>query len=567
MTTRPDIVAKPPTWATDVTADKVDPGLAKQGEGWIDFEPLNNGHLNEMLNRYGNWIEYFDDRNPDTQNYIQGLTTQGVCVPSPTTLTVDINSFSGVVDGRQFDFVNPSIVLVPDPVNPTNQIIYMNPSGVISADVGVFIGGIAREASPLPTGALLCRVSVVAAAVNLAASIVLDYRKRSPQSPFMYLHEAFAQTADHEIADVWFKDYHFGDPGDTIIPNSFTFNGGGTKVADQKNTLAAPGDLVIMAGVGAVDPRATQRDLRSLTFTYTYAQVNTLGTRKIVSDGEEVAFIHDNFIEFFKIAGGAPLWSFDHGAAIYDVFVTPAFVYICGVVSAAKSIRKLNRTTGAEVASYDHGAEVRAIWSDDFVTHMMGPAGTGTFTFRILNSALQDATTDTTAEAVSIAEASTEEEVARFIEAPDGVVYRMHGESGVNKLSEHYKRRDPDLSTIGSVTGREVTLAQGTALLNVIDADQDYIFVANGGTSGLGKITCWDRQTMTRLWRADLGANDTIFGVATDGQRLFIDQGTPNSTVNVHVRGNRGPSSFMKFSDTTHASAEVQRTSMMPVKR
>lgn len=577
MTTRPNTTTDPLNWADGGSADVVDPGVAKQAVGWVDFEPVNNGHVNEMMRRWGEFLIYLDSIRSGQRPYVYGKDAEGVPTFSATTLEVSFAAgFSVNYQGYQFVIdASDTVFVVPDPVNPALHILYVNTSGVLAVAVGPYIGGIAYEPSPWPDGVILYVFKTAGAAVNLAgtaaASTTVDYRDRSPNAPFRLLHEAYGAMAHRETHECWFRDEDRGEPHDLIDPmNSVTtIVGSGQGSSQMKGTVAVTGRSVICSGKLAVDPKRFHPDFRTLLTTYALVGAKAGGTRKIVTDGKQVCVIQSTFCELFDI-DGTHKWSYNHNAILYDVHMTENSVYICGVTNAVpETVVKINKGTGVKSWGYNHNADVASVWSDEVAVHFDGdPSGHASgATFRIIDSsggfdvANEGGTgLSTSGRAGDVVQAGNSFKRYKFVEAPDGQVYRHRG--ALNNIIEEHGRRFDDPAAPLLPTARVLVLTASN--FTAIAVDQDYIIMGEDN-----RIAYVSRDSLTVETSSYAGAGEIVYGVATDGQRVYIDGGPVGNSVIVSVvRGNRAPTRYMKFDDDSSVQHKnFKRRSMIPAGR
>ena len=572
MTTKPDLTTKPLNWADGVGADVVDPGVAKQAAGWVDFEPVNNGHVNEMLRRYGEYLIYLDSLRSDHQNYVRGTGSEGIPTYSAVDLTISFAiQFTAVVRGQQFVIETTDTVAVPSPASQTRFFLSVNTAGALTVTAGPTIGGKDYDPSPLPFGTLISSFLVPGGSPTDLSGVsgTRDWRSRNPHSPFRLLHEANLIASALEVVDVWEKDeLENGNMMASIdtMNSVTTIVGGAAEASNQKNTLAVTGTSVIAAGFGAVDPKRFNRDFRALLTTYAMVGAKTNGTRKIVTDGRQVAIIQDTFCELFDI-DGTHKWSHNHSAQILDVHMTPEHVYICGVTNATPhSVVKIARSGGATAWGYDHDADVAAIWADNEVVHFDGAASGSASgaTFRIIDAsdgkdlANEGGTgTSLTGEATDVVQAGNTLTKYKYIEASDGVLYRLRG-AATNHVEEHGRRLEI-AATIPTGSNRTMGVSQ----FNCVAVDQDYIYVGDGQS-----LLILDRRTLQMRHREKANPSTTFYGVASDGQRVYTDNGlTTASVIQSRMRSNAYPHSFLKNDSEIDPSITTPRTDMTPVKR
>lgn len=589
MTTpRPNLTSKPVTWADGIKADVVDPGTAKQIIGWLDLEPVNNGHVNEMQRRLGEMLEYLDQSGAKQRNYVRGVGDEGLVLAwSAVDLTATLNDFVAIVDGQEHTVTGASFLVT---TSADNQIwtVYLDSAGIAQVVVGAFFGTQSYESRPQPDGALLFRFTLNAAVVNFSTppDDVKDMRARDPHAAWEFLEEASTDTANYGTVTVWDADVEHVDKGlpaplpgglRRIANSTVSIDGGGEKVGGfNKNTCATTGLSVILGGNATGDPKRFNRLLNTLEATYTLQQVNTLGVRKVVTDGDRVCVIHDTYVELFEM-DGTPAWDFNHTAQLNDVWLTRQFVYICGAeVGGTISVRKLNRSDGAVQWSYDHGNDVFAIWADDVVCHIDGAvsAHVSGATFRILNAfSGSDLTneggtgTDTAQLAMNAVDGVTDPEQYSFVEAPDGALYRSSKITAApGRIAEHGRRASVWISSgLNTIPEGRSSTCFGVGQPS-LSADHEFVFF----NADAARLACLRRDTMTVVWTLDRtgGAVDNIYGIATDGQMLFVDSGLAvgTTTLQSRNRGNRYPVEYQKFTNILDGSAVTRRGLMLPTK-
>jgi len=586
MAERPDLATNPLNWASNGTADKVDPGIAKQGEGWVDFEPLNNGHLNEMLNRYGEMLEYIDGSNLKHIGHVKGVGGEGlVDTFSPTALSMSIQTpFTVNTElGYEFDFSGLVEITVTGDAVSKLWVIYVDNSGVIQALSGTILGTETYLPKPLPDGALLFAILVGGGWTDFSTPplIYLDLRSRNPRGPYRFIDEAFDKMGDMEVALVWdpIAEQQLNTSPlslNRIMNPIVAHDGGGTKTTSTKNTCAVTGTGVIYAGDSTNNMRMFDRDLGSTSVEYVWQQANTAGPKKVVTDGIGVAGIHDTFVEVFDI-DGTPVWDYDHTAEILDLHMTRNHVYICGAEDGGGiSLRKIDRFSGVVEWSFDHGFAVYSVWSDDRAVHMDGGVSTHATgsTFRILNKDGHDVTgeggigIDTEGIAVDDVDISLSPQQYGFAEAPDGQLYRISTNGSKFRIAEHGRRPDFPGATGSIPVGRYIE--PGSTDFTCISVDHEFIFIPTFDST----IACISRKTMRVVNQIDISsvAIDHIFGTATDGQMLFLDRGLIAGLVkgSSRMRANRYPTRYQKFENPiknsgSSATSENARLLMQPI--
>lgn len=112
------------------------------------------------------------------------------------------------------------------------------------------------------------------------------------------------------------------------------------------------------------------------TITRTFVTANTPSTPiKAVTNGVYVAVMYDNnYVELFNRDTGVRIWSIEPTTDPVDIAIDSRRVYVCGMVTSAKSLQAFGLADGVEDWSYNHGGTLASVVSDGLRVYAGGAA-------------------------------------------------------------------------------------------------------------------------------------------------------------------------------------------------
>jgi len=329
------------------------------------------------------------------------------------------------------------------------------------------------------------------------------------------LHDALAALAVDDHALVVEDDLDQAPGSEAVSPT----HGVGSSV----DFVAADGDVVVWLHTD-LSAQATTRSFTGSALAVgdvlaTY-MVSGAGTaRAVCLAGDYVAIAYGNLVDVFdKAAGGAPLYTVDHGAAVRDVCTDGTNLYLVGV-SGTGTITARARTlaTGAVVWDTDHGATLYSCCTDGRRVYVGGALSAG------VSMRAYEAGSGTVAWSYTPADATQLHTTGHQLAVRDGVIYAGYPGSATLALIA-YAAGDP-------------TIELGSANLGVqidyVTVDQDYLLVGRTPFVGID-LYLFDRMQYPAM-RVSLDI-DVTAPIVSDGAAFFTGNGSEYRRL---YRGNR----------------------------
>jgi len=276
-------------------------------------------------------------------------------------------------------------------------------------------------------------------------------------------------------------------------------------------------------------------DLTTQYATAPYA-APTAAVARVLCDGEHLAITNGTEIKLYDAqAGGAVLWTYDHGATVNDIAMDGTHVYLVGDTSGGIELRAISIATGLAVWSYDHDGNLEAVATNGRQVFISGAAsahGSGAHMRAVIAATGADLANegglglDASGMSWDVVDANRPAHAQGL--ATDGSGLLVCG------LSAGAQR----VQTRSVVDGSSIATGFTTAsAIPRVTIDDRGIYATD--TTGTPKgIIALERDTLALAWK---GETDGLpFGVATDGAAVFACY---TSTVAVQLekiaRGNR----------------------------
>jgi len=184
----------------------------------------------------------------------------------------------------------------------------------------------------------------------------------SVSTPYLSLTTAFDSLSAGGSATVYEDDSQ----------SSTTYSAStGTQVA----ALGTDGRYLVWATLSA-DPAVYSRDIPG-TAIRTLSRASTGTNRAITVVGDLCAVAYGTRVDLFRVSTGARVWSYDHGAAVYDVAIYDTSLYLVGVASTGVTLRQIILSLGTLTATYNHGATLYSVWVDAGGVYVAGAVSGG----------------------------------------------------------------------------------------------------------------------------------------------------------------------------------------------
>lgn len=366
--------------------------------------------------------------------------------------------------------------------------------------------------------------------VNWFWGVIADWVSHlaTSASKFASLHDAVTALA---IGDTGIIDEHDGAsfPGASLITVALANTATGIDVSGRSVSYidGAPGTLKL------VERSDLTTDVNAAAFTVTAGVL-----RRTLTDGKYVAVITGNRVELFDHdAGGAALWSYDHGAAVNDIAMDGTNVYLVGAAgTGTHHARAIVIATGLSAWDYDHGGVLQAVATDGRRVFIAGAAsafGSGA-TMRALNAsngfdAANEGGTglDTAGIAWDLVDANGPSTFAQL--AVDGRGLLVVGMSaGTNRIQLRAVANAASLGFL-DLTGANVPR---------VAVDQRFVYAIDLVAYVNARVIAWEKRTGARAW---ISGDDQDFNqVASDGAALFASlASTATFELAKLARGNR----------------------------
>lgn len=143
----------------------------------------------------------------------------------------------------------------------------------------------------------------------------------------------------------------------------------------QVAAMGTNGRYLVWATASA-NPSVYSRDIPG-TVIRTLTRANTGTNRAIAVVGDLCAVAYNTRVDLFRVSTGARIWTYDHGAAVYDVAIYDTSLYLVGAGSAGVTLRQIILSLGTVTATYNHGATLYSVWADAGGLYVAGTVSGG----------------------------------------------------------------------------------------------------------------------------------------------------------------------------------------------
>jgi len=279
------------------------------------------------------------------------------------------------------------------------------------------------------------------------------------------------------------------------------------------------GRSVVWCVSGSAVALAKERDLTTAVATYNLAGAAVITSEsRVITDGIYTLVSYDTFVDCFGHDSGTLLWTYDHGAAVYDIAMDGTRVYIVGELGTAnKHARGVTLATGVQAWAYRHSAGAGdALYSvatngrQVFVAGEDSSYASGA-TLRALEASTgNDATNEGGTAADTTGMAWNDVQVSQIVRgkclATDGrSLFLGYADTAARELE---KRGCDDGTIVASVE-----LADSCTSVAV---DQRYVFTSDDADH----VIAFEKD-LTRAWQY-IGAETGAKQVVSDGSAVFM---------------------------------------------
>lgn len=304
-------------------------------------------------------------------------------------------------------------------------------------------------------------------------------------------------------------------------------------------------------GGGDLEIQIANRDGSGLIKTLVPTSVGVFSSiKRMRTDGVDVIFTYIvttgsvQTVESINIATGLSNWAVAPlvGGAIEDIAWNQDHVFVASS-DAARQLVALNRSTGATVYAYDHGANLRSVEAGGLLVFVSGLAGTGAFTTRgVLSLTGADATGSgglgTSAFAWEIVQVGAIGTSTRRMATDSKTLFAGEGALGTTVVQRY------SIADGVAITG---TIPPGSDIIRLA-VDQDYLYISN---TGIG--AAFDKNSGAKIWNS-----------ALTGGRIMVADGTAAFESDSRLaRGNFGPIRFKRINPAT-ATHVAMRQLLVP---
>lgn len=294
-----------------------------------------------------------------------------------------------------------------------------------------------------------------------------------------------------------------------------------TDVGHPVTSVGVSGAAVVYCSSGQLIGHAVGRDTTTAIASYDLAGAATFDVySRIITDGSRYTICsYGQFVECFTYAG-VHVWTYDHGAQVYDIAMDGTRVYLVGAIgTGSHHARALTLVAGAGVWDYRHSAagSLYAVATNGRQVFVAGTASSyaSGATIRALEATTgNDAANEggTAADTLGLAW----DDVQATPIGAWGMTLCTDGPSlfvGYSAAAaRQVERRGANDGTI--LASAEIP----TENVLCIAVDQRYLFAAHDGADA---VVAFEKQTLSRAWRWLEPAANPINAVASDGFAVF----------------------------------------------
>lgn len=316
-----------------------------------------------------------------------------------------------------------------------------------------------------------------------------------------------------------------------------------TNTGQSVLSVACSGSFVAFAELAQGAGYAVERDTTTAVATYTLTQgAATFDVySRIITNGTYTVVCHHTYVECFDALTGVQAWFYDHGAQVYDIAMDGTRVYLVGEDGGAgfRHVEAVTLSTGVQAWFYRHtatgGDQVNAVATNGKQVFIAGNAssyGSGATLRALVASNGYDAANEggTGADTTGVAwdDVQATEQGYGMVLATDGESLWCGYDATAARQVERRGCADGSILADAEIAGGNVVC---------LAVDQRYLYTTN--TAADDGTVCFDKRTLSRVWRWLDPAGGGVNAVSSDGFAVFIGCDTAARRLTRLYRGNR----------------------------